>query len=112
MPFPVPDASILVRGMIVEWGSGNQRVRPWTSGSVPAFGVCTSDADNRVLLVDVLVGKGCSVLIKCDAGIIPSPNDFLFWSAPGVVSNSGTAGQQFARAIWYGMNGMVEAIIC
>ncbi len=84
LAYDVADASILVRGMIGEWDSSNQRVRPWTSGTIVPLGVCTGDADNRVLLVDVFVGKGCSVMIKCADGVVPNPNDFIFWSAPGV----------------------------
>jgi hypothetical protein len=111
VPFDVASGSILARGMVVEWDSGTQRVRPWTSGAVPAFGVCTGDADNRVLLVDVYVAKGCSVMIQCAAGIIPNPNDYLYWSGPGICSNDSDGNRPFARAIGVGMNSMVEAII-
>jgi hypothetical protein len=111
LAYDVASGSILVRGMVVEWDAGTQMVRPWTSGTIVPLGVCTGDADNRVLLVDVYCAKGCSVLIKCAEGIVPEPNDWLFWGGPGLASNSGIAGQQFARAIWYGMNGYVEAII-
>jgi hypothetical protein len=111
VPFDVASGSILVRGMVVEWNTATQQCRPWTSGAVSPLGICTSDADNRVLLVDVYVGKGCSVLIKCADGIIPNPNDFLFWGGPGLASNSGIAVQAFARAIGVGMNGFVESII-
>lgn len=111
VPFSVAAASILVRGMVVQWNTGTKVVEPWSVGTNVGFGVCTGDADLSILMVDVYCAKGCSVLIKCAAGIVPNPNDFLFWSAPGVVSNSGTAGQQFARAIGVGLNGFVEAII-
>jgi hypothetical protein len=111
LPFPVAAASILVRGMVVQWNTGTQVAEPWSVGSNIGFGVCTGDADLTALTVAVYVAKGCTVLIKTAVGIIPNPNDFLFWSAPGVVSNTGTAGQAFARAVGVGFNGYVEAII-
>ena len=111
VPFPIAAASILVRGMVVQWNTGTQLAEPWSVGTNVGLGVCTGDADLSGLKVDVYCGKGASVLIKCATGIVPNPNDFLFWSAPGVVSNTGTAGQQFARAIGVGYNGYVEAII-
>jgi hypothetical protein len=58
-----------------------------------------------------IAAKGASVLIKCADGVVPAINDFLFWGGVGVVSNTGTPGQQFARAIGVGFNGYVEAII-
>jgi hypothetical protein len=108
LPFPTMSL-FLVRGMVVEWGSISQSVGAW-GGTNVALGVCTGDVDRDAQQVAVYVGKVCSVLVKTAAGIVPNPNDFLFWSAPGVVSNVGS-GQAFARAIGVGFNGYVEAIV-
>jgi hypothetical protein len=107
MPFACGDT--LTRGMVAEWSAGQQMVVPWLSGSDVPLGVCTSDADFSQ--VDIYCGKGASVLIKCAPGIVPNPNDFLFWAAPGLVSNVSDANPAFARAIAVGINGYVEAII-
>jgi hypothetical protein len=108
---PLPAADNLVRGMVVQWSTSLGLVIAWVSGSTPALGVATSDSNTDLGMIDVYCGKGASVLIKCAPGIVPNPNDFLFWSASGVVSNTGTTGQQFARAIGVGFNGYVEAVI-
>ena len=110
--FPIGSGSMLRRGQICQWNSSTQVAEAWSAATNVPLGVCTGDADLVSLTVAVYVAKGCSILIKCDTGIIPQPNDFLFWSSTGVVSNTGVAGQQFARAIGVGMNGYVEAIIC
>jgi hypothetical protein len=110
VPLPVGSGSTLVRGMVVQWNAGAEQALPWVSGSVAALGVCTSDPDHDLNLVDVYCGKGASVLIKCDNGIVPNPNDFLYYSSPGVVSNT-ASGSAFAWAIGVGFNGYIEAII-
>jgi hypothetical protein len=110
VPFAVAAASVLVRGMVVQWNSGTKVVEPWSVGTNVAFGVCTSDADLSLLMVDVMVGKGSSVMIKCQAAIIPNPADFLYWGASGTVSNV-VLNTIFARAIGVGFNGFVEGII-
>jgi hypothetical protein len=51
------------------------------------------------------------VSIKCAPGIIPNPNDFLFWGAVGLVSNVSDGNPPFAREIGVGFNGYVEAIV-
>jgi hypothetical protein len=112
VPFAVGRGSQLGRGNVVEWDGSLQQVRPWRSGVIQPLGICTGSADVRLQIIDVYCAKGCSVLIKFDLGVVPDPNHFLFWSAPGLVSNSGVAGQQFARAIGVGINGFVSAIIC
>jgi hypothetical protein len=111
VPLPVGSGSILKRGMVVQWDPVLQQAKPWLAGSVTPLGVAVRDADPDILTVDTYCAKGASVLILCDTGIVPAINDFLFWSAPGAVSNTGTAGQQFARAIAAGFDGYVEAII-
>lgn len=111
VPFSVASNSTLVRGNVVQWNSGTSVVEPWSVGTNVAAGVCTSDADLTLLTIDVMVGKGDSVLIKCNTGVIPVPFAFLFFAASGVVGISGTAGQQVARAIGTGFNGFVEAIL-
>jgi hypothetical protein len=108
---PFPTMSIfLVRGMVVQWGSGTQSVGPWL-GTAPALGVCTCDVNRDSGQVDVYCGKGCSVSIKCADGIVPNPNDFLFFAAPGLVSNVSDGNPPFARAIGIGFNGYIEAIV-
>jgi hypothetical protein len=111
VPLPVVSSSTLVRGMVVQWGSGGQAVGAWLSGATPALGVCVADADLDAGQVSVFVGKGCSVLIKCAPGIVANPNDFLFWSAPGLVSNVTDGNLPFARSIGVGFGGYTEAII-
>lgn len=110
VPFATRNFS-LVRGMVVQWGSGTQTVGPWLSGATPALGVASADADLDLFQINVYVAKGCSVSIKCASGVIPNPNDFLFWSAPGLVSNVSDGNPPFARAIGVGFNGYVEAIV-
>jgi hypothetical protein len=111
LPFPVSSSSTLSRGQVCEWDAGTQTARAWTAGTNVPLGVCTGDVDRDLQQVAVYVGKGASVLVKCDTDIVPNVNDFLFYSSPGVVSNMGTAGQAFARAIGVGFNEYVEAII-
>jgi hypothetical protein len=101
----------LVRGMVVQWGAVSGTVGAWLSGATPALGVATGDADRDSQEISVYCAKGCSVSIKCAPGIVPNPNDFLFWSAPGLVSNVSDGTPPFARAIGVGFNGYVEAII-
>jgi hypothetical protein len=110
VPFPCTILS-LVRGMVVQWGSVSGTVGPWLAGTTPPLGVATGDADRDLLQVNVYCGKGCSVSIKCAAGIVPNPNDFLFWGATGLVSNVSDGNPPFARAVGVGFNGYVEAII-
>jgi hypothetical protein len=110
--FPFPTMSIsLARGMVVQWGAISQSVGAWTSGSTPALGVCTGDVDRDPGQVSIYVAKGASVSIKCAPGIVPNPNDFLFWAAPGLVSNVSDGNSPFARAIGVGFNGYIEAIV-
>jgi hypothetical protein len=111
VPLPVGSGSIIKRGMVLQWDPVFQQAQPWLSGATPALGVAVRDPDPDVLTVDTYLGKGASVLILCDTNVVPGINDFLFWSAPGAVSNTGVAGQQFARAIAAGFDGYVEAII-
>lgn len=110
VPFSVAAASTLVRGMVVQWNGGTSVVEPWSIGSNVPFGVCTSDADLSLLMVDVFVGKGSSVLIKCNVGIIPVPAQLLYWAASGVV-NVTVLNLAVAKAIGTGFNGFVEAIL-
>jgi hypothetical protein len=84
VPLPAGGSSTLVRGMVVQWNTS--LVGPWLSGSTPALGVAVADADRDLGQCNVYVAKGASVSIKCAPGIVPNPNDFLFWSAPGLVS--------------------------
>jgi hypothetical protein len=77
----------------------------WLSGATPALGIAVGDADQDVLTIDTYLGKGASVLFLCDTGVVPAINDFLFRSAPGVVSNTGITGQQFARALGVRLDG-------
>jgi hypothetical protein len=109
VPFPTMSIS-LVRGMVVQ-GAVSGMVGPWLSGATPALGVCTGDADRDLGQINVYVAKGASVLIKCAQGIVPNPNDFLFWSAAGVVSNVSDGNAAFARSIGVGINGYIEVII-
>jgi hypothetical protein len=111
VPLAVVSSSTLVRGMVVQWGSGAQAVGAWLSGTTPALGVAVGDADLDIQQISIYCGKGASVLIKCAPGIVPNPNDFLFWSAPGLVSNVSDGNLPFARSIGVGFNGYVEAII-
>ncbi len=110
VPFAVASASTLVRGMVVQWNSGTSVVEPWSVGTNVPVGVCTSDADLALLMVDVYVSKGCSVLIKCNTGIIPVPFQKLYWAASGVV-NVTAVNTAVAFAIGTGFNGYVEAQI-
>jgi hypothetical protein len=110
LPFPTMSIS-LVRGMVVEFGAISQSVGAWTSGTHVPLGVCTGDVDRDAGQVSVYCTKGCSVSLKCDAGIVPNPGDFLFCSAPGTVSNVSDGNPPFARAIGVGFNGYVEAIV-
>ncbi len=108
---PFPAAPNLVRGNVVQWSIPLGMVIVWVSASTVPLGVATSDSDTDLGMIDVYCAKGASVLVKCDTGIVPQVNDFLFYSSPGVVSNMGVAGQAFARAVGVGMNGYVEAVI-
>lgn len=108
LPFNVAAASTLVRGMVVQWNNGTKVVEPMSVSTNVAVGVCTGDADLTLLQVDVYVSKGCTVLIKCNTGIVPGPFDLLYWAASGVVTNI-AAGAAFARAVGTGFNGFVEA---
>lgn len=110
-PFAVASASTLVKGMVVQYNSGTAVVEPWSVGTNIPFGICTGDADLSLLMVDVYVGKGCTVLIKCNTGVIPVPSNSLFFAASGVVGVTGTAGQQCGKAVGTGFNGYVEAIL-
>jgi hypothetical protein len=110
LPFPTMSIS-LARGMVVQWGAISQSVGAWTSGANVPLGVCTGDVDRDSGQVAVYVGKGASVSIKCAPGIIPNPNDFLFWGAVGLVSNVSDGNPPFAREIGVGFNGYVEAIV-
>ena len=110
VPFSVAAASTLVRGMVVQWNAGTSVVEPWSVGTNVPFGVCTSDADLSLNMVDVFVGKGSSVLIKCNTGIIPLPSQLLYWAASGVV-NVTVLNTPVAKAIGTGFNGYVEAIL-
>jgi hypothetical protein len=107
---PLPAADNLVRGMVLQWSIPLGLVIAWVSGATPALGVATSDSDGDLGEINVFCGKGASVLIKCAPGIVPNPNDYLFQSAPGVVSNMAN-GPAFARAIGTGFDGYIEAII-
>jgi hypothetical protein len=100
----------LVRGMVVQYGSGTQMVGPWLSGATPALGVCTG-VDPDAGQVAVYVAKACTVSLKCDVGIVPNPGDLLFCGAPGTVSNLSDTNPPFAKAVGVGFNGYVEAII-
>lgn len=110
VPFAVAAASTLVRGMVVQWNAGTSVVEPWSVGTNVPVGVCTSDADLTLLTVDVFVGKGCSVLIKCAPTIIPVPFQKLYWAASGVV-NVTVLNTAVATAIATGINGFIEAIL-
>jgi hypothetical protein len=110
VPFAVAVASTLVRGMVVQWNAGTSVVEPWSIGTNIPFGVCTGDADLSLLMVDVFVGKGSSVLVKCNTGIIPFPSQLLYWAASGVV-NVTVLNSPVAKAIGTGFNGFVEAIL-
>jgi len=110
VPFAVASASTLVRGMVAQWNSGTHVVEPWSVSTNVGFGICSGDADLTLLMVDVFVGKGSSILVKCNTGIIPNPADLLYWAASGVVTNI-AAGTAFAKAIGVGFNGFVEAVI-
>jgi len=111
VPLPITSGAQLARGQVLQWNSGSGTVSAWLAGSTLPIGVATGDADRDLQQINVYCGKGCSVYIKCDTGVFPAIGDFLFWSAPGLVTNTGTAGQQFARAIGVGFNGFVEAVI-
>jgi hypothetical protein len=108
---PLPAASNLLRGMVLQWSIPLGLVIAWVNGATPALGVATSDSNTDLGMIDVYCGKGASVLVKCDVGIVPNPNDFLYYSSPGLVGITGVAGQAFARAIAVGFDGYVEAII-
>jgi hypothetical protein len=110
VPFPIASGSTLVRGMVVQWNSGTGVVEPWSVGTNVPFGVCTTDANLLTLVVDVYCGKGASVLIKCNTGIVPTPGQGLYFGASGVV-NVTAANNQVAKAIGTGFNGFVEAIL-
>jgi hypothetical protein len=108
VPFAAGTSSVLVRGMVAQWSSG--LVGPWLGTNAPV-GVATNNADRDLGQCDIYVAKGCSVSIKCAPGVVPNPSDFLFWGAPGLVSNVSDGNAPFARAIGVGLNGYVEAII-
>jgi hypothetical protein len=110
VPFNVAAASILVRGMVVQWNAGTSVVEPWSIGTNIPFGVCCSDADLNLLSIDVMVGKGSSVLVKCNTGIVPFPSQLLYWAAAGVV-NVTVLNTPVAKSIGFGLNGFVEAIL-
>lgn len=109
-PFAVAAASTLVQGMVVQYNSGTAVVEPWSVGTNIPFGICTGDADLSLLMVDVYVGKGCSVLIKCNTAIIPVPGQKLYWAASGVVNVTAT-NTPVALAVGTGFNGYVEAVL-
>lgn len=110
VPFAVASNSTLVRGMVVQWNSGTSVVEPWSVGTNVPVGICTSDADLSLLMVDVYCAKGCSVLIKCNTGIIPVPFQKLYFAASGVV-NVTVSGNPVAFAIGTGFNGFVEGVL-
>jgi hypothetical protein len=111
LPYNIGSASMLVRGMVLQWNPALQIAMAWVSGGAAPLGVATSDPDRDIWQIDAYVGKGASVLIKLADGIVPGVNDFLYYSAPGVVSNNAN-GPAFARAIGVPLDGFVEAIIC
>jgi hypothetical protein len=106
---PVPTAwpSTLIRGNLVEIAAGLAVV--W-GGTNPVFCVCISDADNGLNLIDVYVGRGCSFQLLCDTGVVPTAGALLYYSSATGVKLTGTAGTAVAKAIGFGMNGMVEAV--
>lgn len=73
---PTGASSTLKRGAIVEWSS-SQVVGPWLGTALP-IGVTTTDADPVLQKIEVYCGRGCSVLIRTDVGIVPAIGDLLF----------------------------------
>jgi hypothetical protein len=107
LPVPTAGASTLIRGNLVEIAGGVAVI--W-AGTNPVFGVCTADADNGLNTVDVYVGKGSSFQLLCDTGVVPTNGALLYYSSATGVKLTGTAGTAVAKAIGFGMNGMVEAV--
>jgi hypothetical protein len=77
---PFPAADYLVRGNVVEWNTSQQLVSAWVDETVAPFGIATGDSDTDLGEICVYVGKGCSVQILCDVGIVPAAGDYLYWS--------------------------------
>jgi hypothetical protein len=105
---PVAPGSTLIRGNVVEIVAGLAVV--W-AGVNPIYGICINDADNFLYVIDVYTGKGCSVQILCDTGIVPVPGALLYYSSATGVKVTGTAGTAIAKAVGPGLNGMVEAVL-
>jgi hypothetical protein len=108
LPTPIAPASTLIRGNVVEIVAGLAVV--W-AGVNPIYGICINDADNNLNLIDVYTGKGCSVQVLCDAGVVPTPGALLYYSSATGVKLTGTTGTAIAKAVGNGMNGMVEATL-
>jgi hypothetical protein len=108
LPTPIAPGSALIRGNVVEIAAGLAVV--W-AGVNPIYGVCIGDADNNLNSVDVYTGKGCSVQILCDTGVVPAPGALLYYSSATGVKLTGTAGTAIAKAVGPGLNGMVESVL-
>ena len=74
MSTPIAPASALVRGNLVEIASGLAVI--W-GGTNPIYGVCTGDADNDLNVIPVYCGRGCSVQLLCDTGVVPAAGALL-----------------------------------
>lgn len=111
LPFATNSGAVITRGAVVQFNPPTQTVVPWLAGTTQAFGIATSDSDPDLQQVDVLVGKGCSAAVRCAAGIVPEPGDPLFWGGAGGSVTNVPTGTPFARAIGFGINEFVEAVI-
>src|SRR6476659_7083357 len=88
LTYPASQGLAVARGMCVEWSLPDGVAKPWLFEDLP-FGVATNDLDRDLWEIDVYVAKGSSVLIKCETGVVPNPNDFLYRSIAqiGLVTN-------------------------